>query len=100
MLSYLEMYTVDIKLIHPLTYYIYQRQKFTEKISVGPEIMMFEVRINVVKNQLLLQSLFTLRNNAKVQIHCESPNLYVFLWFIYCKLIFRLNDGRVDRNEI
>ena len=64
------MYTVHINLIHPLTYYIYQSQKFTEKISVSPKIMMLQVGIDVVKDQFLLQSLFTLRNNAKVQVHC------------------------------
>ena len=58
-----------------LTYDIDQGKKFTEEISVGPEVVVLEVGINVIKDQFLLQSLFTLRYNAQIKIHCECSNL-------------------------
>ena len=60
-----------------LTYDVNESKKFTEEISVGPEVVVLEIRVDVIKDQFLLQSLLTLGYNAQIKIHCECSNLTV-----------------------
>ena len=58
-----------------ITYNVYQGQKFTEKVSPCPEVVMLEVAEQVVQDQLLLQPLLTLGDDAEVQVHGQGTNL-------------------------
>ena len=53
-----------------VTYDIDQGQEFTEEVSEGPEVVVFEVGVDVIENQLFLQSFLPLRDNAQIKVHC------------------------------
>ncbi len=63
-------------MISPIhTYNIQQGQQLAEEVSVGPEVVVLEVGVDIVQNQLLLQSLLPLGDDAEVQVHGEGPHL-------------------------
>ena len=51
------------------TYNVDESQELTEEISEGPEVVVLEVRVEVVQDQLLLQSFLRLRDDPQVQVH-------------------------------
>ena len=58
-----------------LTYNIYQSEKLAEEVSVRPEVVVLEVGVDVVQDQLLLQPLLALGDDAEVQVHGQGPHL-------------------------
>ena len=53
----------------PPTYNVDESEEFTEEVSEGPKVVVLEVRVEVVKYQLLLQSLLRLRDDPQVKVH-------------------------------
>jgi len=58
-----------------LTEYVEQGKEFAEEVSVGPEVVVLEVRVQVVQEQLLFGPFFGLGDDAQVKVHLECPNL-------------------------
>ena len=59
----------------PPTYNVNECEELTEEVSEGPEVVVLEVSVEVVKYQLLLQSLLRLRDDPQVKVHRQSTNL-------------------------
>ncbi len=66
-----------------LTYNVDEGEQLTEEVSVGPEVVVLEVGVDVVQDELLLQSLLPLRDDPQVQVHGESSHLYGHVCTIY-----------------
>ncbi len=60
---------------YELTKHIDQSEKFTKEVSVGPEVMILQVCVQVVEEQLLLLPFFGLRDDPQVQVHLQSSDL-------------------------
>ena len=58
-----------------LTYDIDKGQELAEEISVGPEVVVLQVGVEVVKQELLLLSLLHLGDDAQVQVHNQGLDL-------------------------
>ena len=71
------MYTLKYTYIitESLTYNIYQSEKLAEEVSVCPEVVVLEVGVDVVQDQLLLQPLLALGDDAEVQVHGQGSHL-------------------------
>lgn len=52
-----------------LTKNVEQCEELTEEVSVGPEVVVFKVGIQVVEDELLLLPFLRLGNDAEIQIH-------------------------------
>ena len=57
------------------TCYIDESKKFTEEVSVGPEVVLFQIGIKVVDEQFLFQFLVCVRLDSNIKIHSQGQNL-------------------------
>ena len=58
-----------------LTEDIDQCQEFTEEVSVGPEVVVLQVGVQVVEEELLLLTFLGLGDDPQVQVHLQGPDL-------------------------
>ena len=58
-----------------LTDNIEKRQQLAEEVSVGPEVVVLQVGVQVVQEEFLLLPLLNLGDDAQVQVHDESLDL-------------------------
>ena len=58
-----------------LTCNIDEGEKFTKEISVGPEVVLFQIGVQIVNEQFLLQLLVSLGLDSHIEIHPQGQNL-------------------------
>ena len=57
------------------TCYIDESEKFTKEVSVGPEVVLFQIGIKIVYKQFLFQFLVCIRLHSQIEIHSQGENL-------------------------
>jgi hypothetical protein len=58
-----------------LTDDIDEREEFAEEISVSPEVVVLQVRVEVVQQQFLLLTFLHLGDDPQVQVHDQGRDL-------------------------
>ena len=61
-----------------LTDHIEESQQLAEEVSVGPEVVVLQVGVQVVQEELLLLPLLHLGDDAQVQVHHQRLDLARF----------------------
>ena len=55
-----------------LTNDVGERHEFAEEVFVCPEVVVLEVRVEVVEEEFLLRPLLGLRDDAEVEVHHQG----------------------------
>ena len=60
------------------TCYIDESKKFTKEVSVGPEVVLFQIGIKIINEQFLFEFLVRVRLHSHIKIHSQGENLSGF----------------------